>query len=101
MAKELLTESDISITRIAERLSYSGVPTMNRAFKTQTGLSPSVWREVGDKTAGTRLPCYATAEADQPETLTYDRHRHHSVGIVDRHTPCDSVAFDRQTVLDA
>ena len=45
MAKELLIESDISITRIAERLCYSGVPTMNRAFKTQTGLSPSAWRE--------------------------------------------------------
>ena len=45
MAKELLRESDISITRIAERLSYSGVATMTRAFKAQTGFSPSAWRE--------------------------------------------------------
>lgn len=45
MAKELLAESDVSITRIAERLNYSGVPTMIRAFKSQTGVSPSAWRE--------------------------------------------------------
>ena len=46
MAMEMLTESDISITRIAERLNYSGVPTLNRAFKVHTGVSPSAWREI-------------------------------------------------------
>ena len=45
MAKELLTHSDIPITRLAERLSYSQLATMTRAFKTQTGLSPSAWRK--------------------------------------------------------
>jgi len=45
MAKELLVSSEISITRIAERLGYSGVATMTRAFKNQIGLSPSAWRK--------------------------------------------------------
>jgi len=45
MAKELLISSEVSITRIAERLGYSGVATMTRAFKSQIGLSPSVWRK--------------------------------------------------------
>ena len=44
MAKELLNQSDFSITRLAERLGYSSVATMTRAFKAQTGLSPSAWR---------------------------------------------------------
>jgi AraC-like DNA-binding protein len=44
MAKELLTHSDIPITRLAERLGYSQLATMTRAFKTQTGSSPSAWR---------------------------------------------------------
>jgi AraC-like DNA-binding protein len=45
MAKELLTHSDIPMTRLAERLGYSQLATMTRAFKSQTGTSPSTWRK--------------------------------------------------------
>jgi len=44
LAKDWLCNSDIPITRLAERLQYSGLATMTRAFKTQTGLTPKAWR---------------------------------------------------------
>ena len=44
LAKDWLSNSDIPITRLAERLQYSGLATMTRAFKTQTGFSPKAWR---------------------------------------------------------
>jgi AraC-like DNA-binding protein len=44
LAKDWLSNSDIPITRLAERLQYSGLATMTRAFKTQTGFTPKAWR---------------------------------------------------------
>jgi AraC-like DNA-binding protein len=44
LAKDWLSNSDIPITRLVERLHYSGLATMTRAFKTQAGLTPKAWR---------------------------------------------------------
>ena len=44
LAKEWLHDSDIPITRLSERLCYSSLATMTRAFKIQTGMSPTAWR---------------------------------------------------------
>ena len=44
LAKDWLSNSDIPITHMAERLRYSGLATMTRAFKAQTGLTPKAWR---------------------------------------------------------
>jgi len=49
LAKDWLSNSDIPITRLAERLQYSGLATMTRAFKAQTGLTPKAWRQKAQK----------------------------------------------------
>lgn len=49
MAKDCLSHSDIPITRLAERLQYSGLASMTRAFKTQTSLTPKAWRQQRQK----------------------------------------------------
>ena len=45
MAMELLTDSDVSITRISDRLCYQGLPNFTKAFKKQTGVTPREWRK--------------------------------------------------------
>ena len=49
MAKDCLSNSDIPITRLAERLQYSGLASMTRAFKAQTSLTPKAWRQQSQK----------------------------------------------------
>ena len=44
MAMELLLSSDISITRLAERLCYADLANFTKAFSEHTSLPPSVWR---------------------------------------------------------
>ena len=43
MAMELLANSDISITRIADRLCFSDLANFSKAFTQYTGLSPREW----------------------------------------------------------
>lgn len=40
-AKQLLTDTDLSVTAIAEKCGYSGVYHFCRAFKAKTGLTPT------------------------------------------------------------
>jgi AraC-like DNA-binding protein len=44
MAMELLANSDISITRLAERLCYTDLANFTKAFSEHTNTPPSVWR---------------------------------------------------------
>jgi AraC-like DNA-binding protein len=44
LAMELLANSDISITRLAERLCYSDLANFTKAFGHHTGVPPSDWR---------------------------------------------------------
>ncbi|MBE9539589.1 MAG: AraC family transcriptional regulator [Proteobacteria bacterium] len=44
MAMDLLSNSDISITRLAERLCYADLANFTKAFGEHTGTPPSVWR---------------------------------------------------------
>jgi len=44
MAMELLSNSDISITRLAERLCYTDLANFTKAFSEHTGTPPSNWR---------------------------------------------------------
>ncbi len=43
MAIDLLTNSNISITRLADRLCYTDLANFSKAFTQYTGLSPRVW----------------------------------------------------------
>ena len=45
-AKRLLIDSNLSVTRISTRLCFSDIANFTKAFKKQTGLSPSAWREM-------------------------------------------------------
>ncbi|MEH6568835.1 MAG: AraC family transcriptional regulator [Halioglobus sp.] len=44
MAMELLANSDISMTRLAERLSYTDLSNFTKAFVEHAGVPPSTWR---------------------------------------------------------
>ena len=44
VAMELLANSDISMTRIAERLCYADLANFTKAFSEHTDTPPSVWR---------------------------------------------------------
>jgi AraC-like DNA-binding protein len=44
MAMELLANSDISVTRLAERLCYNDLANFTKAFSVHTGSPPSTWR---------------------------------------------------------
>ena len=44
MAMELLANSDISMTRLAERLSYTDLANFTKAFSEHAGVPPSTWR---------------------------------------------------------
>lgn len=46
-SRELLTDSFLSVTEIAVRLGYSSPSHFSRAFRTQTGQSPSDFRMLG------------------------------------------------------
>ncbi|MGV3611941.1 MAG: helix-turn-helix domain-containing protein [Fluviicola sp.] len=46
--KELLTESEMSLSDIAFKLNYSSVAHLSNQFKKNTGLSPSNYREMMD-----------------------------------------------------
>lgn len=43
MAKELLLNSQNSITRIADRLCFADIANFSKTFRAQTGLSPTAW----------------------------------------------------------
>jgi len=45
MAKDLLANSNITITRMSDRLCFSHIANFTKTFKKYTGLSPSAWRE--------------------------------------------------------
>ena len=47
--KELLTETDLSLSAIAHRAGYRHVEYMSVAFKRETGQPPSVYRAVHHK----------------------------------------------------
>ena len=44
MAMELLANSDISVTRIAERLCYTDIANFTKAFSQHAGVPPTTWR---------------------------------------------------------
>ena len=44
MAMELLANSDISMTRLAERLCYTDLANFTKAFSEHAGVPPSTWR---------------------------------------------------------
>ncbi|MEH6583845.1 MAG: AraC family transcriptional regulator [Halioglobus sp.] len=44
IAMELLANSDISMTRLAERLSYTDLANFTKAFSEHAGVPPSIWR---------------------------------------------------------
>ncbi|MCR5102461.1 MAG: response regulator [Butyrivibrio sp.] len=44
-SKQLLQNTDISVTDIAEKVGYSGYSNYARAFKQHTGISPTSYRE--------------------------------------------------------
>lgn len=47
--KELMLYDDLSLTEIAYRLKYSSVGHLSNQFKKVTGLTPSFYRELGQK----------------------------------------------------
>lgn len=44
LAKDLLRSSDLGVAAIARRVGYDSEEAFSRAFKRETGLSPSSWR---------------------------------------------------------
>jgi LacI family transcriptional regulator len=54
--KELLAETDLSLTAIAHRAGYKHVEYMSVVFKRETGLPPSLYRDRVRKTGGRNNP---------------------------------------------
>jgi AraC-like DNA-binding protein len=48
LARQLLSETDMSITRISTTLNYADASAFNRAFKRWTGDTPAHWRTRSD-----------------------------------------------------
>jgi AraC family transcriptional regulator len=46
-AKELIVYDELSLSEIADRLGYSSVAHLSNQFKKTTGMSPSMFRELG------------------------------------------------------
>jgi AraC-like DNA-binding protein len=44
IAKDLLRSSDLAVTTVAHRVGYDSEEAFSRAFKRETGRSPSTWR---------------------------------------------------------
>jgi AraC-like DNA-binding protein len=44
IAKDLLRSSDLAVTTVARRVGYDSEEAFSRAFKRETGWSPSTWR---------------------------------------------------------
>jgi len=44
-AKKLLREDDLSVSEITDRLNFSGIHNFSRAFKNETGFSPTGYRK--------------------------------------------------------
>ncbi|MFS8615281.1 MAG: AraC family transcriptional regulator [Solitalea sp.] len=53
--KELLAYNELSLSEIAYQLDYSSVAHLSAQFKKVTGLSPSHFREIGEKRKGRLL----------------------------------------------
>lgn len=49
-AKQLLTETDLTVSRIAAHLGFGTIRSFNRAFLKETGISPSAYRTVSSYT---------------------------------------------------
>ncbi len=47
--KELLIYNELTITEIAEQLHYSSVSHLSNQFKKITGLTPSAFKQIGEK----------------------------------------------------
>ena len=47
--KELLTYGELSISEIADELEYSSAAHLSSQFKQMTGMSPSAFRELGNR----------------------------------------------------
>ena len=47
--KELIIYNELSITEIARMMNYSSVAYLSNQFKKNTGLSPSLFKELNDK----------------------------------------------------
>jgi AraC-like DNA-binding protein len=39
-----MRETDLSLTSIAHKVGYEGLPAFSRAFKAHVGSPPAVWR---------------------------------------------------------
>lgn len=50
-AKELLTESDMSISEIGEKVGFVSSAHFSHVFKKLTGMTPSAWRLTGGNLA--------------------------------------------------
>lgn len=48
-AKELLLYDELNLTEIADKLNYSSVAHLSNQFKKVTGLSPSFYKQLGQK----------------------------------------------------
>ena len=48
-AKELLLYDELNLTEIAYKLNYSSVAHLSNQFKKVTGLSPSFYKQLGQK----------------------------------------------------
>lgn len=53
--KELMTNSNLTLTEIAYRLNYSSVAHLSNQFKKTTGLTPTTFQKILDKRRGYRM----------------------------------------------
>jgi AraC-like DNA-binding protein len=49
VAKDLLRSSDLGVAAVAHRVGYDSEEAFSRAFKRETGLAPSPWRQSMDR----------------------------------------------------
>ncbi|MBW8201456.1 helix-turn-helix domain-containing protein [Flagellimonas abyssi] len=54
-AKDLMADTDLTLTEIAYRLNYSSVAHLSGQFKKITGLTPTKFQEILERRRGTRI----------------------------------------------
>ena len=54
-AKELMANTDLTLTEIAYRLNYSSVAHLSSQFKKTTGLTPTKFQRILEKRRGKRI----------------------------------------------
>jgi AraC-like DNA-binding protein len=68
-ARQMMQTTDVPLAEIAVLLGYSDASAFTRAFRRWSGMSPSMWRRMAEKRAGSAAIAAPETEADNADPL--------------------------------